>query len=516
MPDTSQYYKAKTGPNAGTTYTSFDVYKQYNQGQLDPIAPVPASAPAPTRAPGQSISDFTNSFEPAPTTPSSDYAFTSEEDFRTRTGLPNMSSVSVIQRGQTPSASLYKYSDNPTVYQKATQQVAPAPATPQPIAQTSESERAAKRAAEIQKIKDSLNIGEAPVLPDIFGEQDQASLNLARQERTTITTEMEGITAERLKLQEEFRVFQQTSGQGVTEAGRQGIETEQGRKIQNQLDSLNRRELVLETKLSNRNSVISELMGLQKQEYTDAVANYNQKFSQALQLYSIFDANEDELKTNAKANLDVLASAYGAQIEAGKITFDQITPLQQGKLEEYETQAGLPIGSTMAVLGSMKPGEEKLWSGVDDSGTFSYITKDASGKITIKKIAGATAPSKSGGGTQTERLLTRQSSVIAETRKLARGTDGKVNPIDYLLKASEYIENAGSATDFLAALPTGEYLTAGNAAYVREQLTGKAVSGGDIEALLEKYDIKSAKDLESKRNEIPLIDYQKILNAILG
>ena len=120
-----------------------------------------------------------------------------------------------------------------------------------------------------------------------------------------------------------------------------------------------------------------------------AVDEYNTRFSQAMQLYQIFDKEEDELRTNAKANLDVLAQSIQAQIEAGKITPDQITSVQRSQIAELELQSGLPMGSTLAILQSLKPGEEKLYSGVDDYGNFVYITRDANGVIDTQKVSGA-------------------------------------------------------------------------------------------------------------------------------
>jgi hypothetical protein len=260
----------------------------------------------------------------------------------------------------------------------------PAPA-PAPAVGTSDAERFKQREKEL---RESLGLGGMPQAPDLFGETDKAMLETARKERETIQLETEKILEERLTLEEQLRQFKATAGEGVSEAGRVGMVSEKERGVQNQLDALNRRELVLETKLRNRNSTISELMGLQKQEYSDAVAQYNTAFSQAVSLYGIIDKDEDELKINAKASLDVLSNAYKAQIEAGKFKIEDLTPMQKVKLEELEVQAGLPQGSTLAVLQTLKPGEEKMYSGVDSSGVFHLITKDKQGKLSHKTIEG--------------------------------------------------------------------------------------------------------------------------------
>jgi hypothetical protein len=84
-----------------------------------------------------------------------------------------------------------------------------------------------------------------------------------------------------------------------------------------------------------------------------------------------------------------------------------------------------------------------------------------------------------GGGTPstaTERLVEKQGTIIAAARNLPKGTDGYVNPNDYMDKASEYIAANGDIKSFLSALPPTRYLTGANAAYVTRALAGSGRS----------------------------------------
>jgi len=271
-------------------------------------------------------------------------------------------------------------------------------------------------------------------------------------------------------LTEEFRKF---SGQqvGLPEAGRRGVISEEGRQVQDQLDALNRREVVLETKLRNRSNVIAELMSLQGQEFADATAQYNKSFSQAIQLYNLFDSEQDELQRNAKANLDVIANAYQAQIEAGQLTIDQITGIQRAKLEEYEIQAGLPVGSTLAVLNTLKPGETKLYSGVDNQGTFTYITQGADGTLNVEKIEGA-APPKS---TLEELKKSIDQKLISEN---AFGEDKKVSWETYLGMLQVWLNSKKSRQSFDVNFPIGQFLDENNQREFNEALKGGTGGGG--------------------------------------
>ena len=260
------------------------------------------------------------------------------------------------------------------------------PPPPPPTVTDSSSARLEKKLKDLEAARPP-----APAAP-VSSPEDTARLKTAQTERDTITTRSEEILQEKLKLQEEFKLFKQTSGEGVSETGRAGMESEQGRKIQNRLDSLNTEELVLQTKLRNRNSVISEIMQTNRQSYTDAVSAYNTSFSQALQLYTALDSEDDEMKSNAKASLKVLSDMYNVQIKAGTLNPGNITGMQRAKMEEYETQSGMPIGSTLTVLSTLKPDETEIYKSFDEkTGNLYVTTKDASGKQSTKIITGAGA-----------------------------------------------------------------------------------------------------------------------------
>lgn len=318
---------------------------------------------------------------------------------------------------------------------------------------------ASARMKELQKM-----IGTPPAPLDLFTTADKGRLDVARQERNAIDAELASILNERLAIDEEMQKFGINAGKGTTEAGRIGAVSEAQRNVNERLQVLNRRELVLETKLANRNNVISELMQNQKLDYAAAVDAYNTKFSQAMQLYSIFEREEErayeraereeekeyqrriekeerqkadakEVRLNAQANLEVLANSYQAQIEAGQIT--SLSSKQRRQLEELETQAGIPKGATMGVLGTLKPGEEKLWSGIDDFGDFQYIYQDASGKIGIRTAKGAFGVSVGGDYTDTEERKLEQAGLSNADRQsqldYLYGDQGDINDEEFTL-----------------------------------------------------------------------------------
>lgn len=388
------------------------------------------------RAPGESITDFTKRLDAPLGSTERTNQLLGGEYFDPKTGAQirefTPSSGSGTQTGGTSSG----------VASGGSQRASGSGSGYSPVVGTS----FAERYKELQK---ELGLGKAPTAPDYFTSADKARLGTARDERTAIEAEMATILNERLAIDEELQKFGINAGEGTTEAGRIGAVSEAQRNANERLMVLNRRELVLETKLRSRNTVISELMGLQKEDYANAVEQYNTQFSRAMQLYAIFDEEQDEaradakeakneLKTSAKANLDVLSNAYQKQIESGQIT--QLSGMQRAKLEELETQAGLPIGSTMAVLSTLKPSEEKLWAGVDDFGNFKYIYRDTNGSIGVRTSPGAVPQKPTGTGesesdvdTYAEAYLNQEIDITS----VPQGIRGKV-----LDRANELAEEA--------------------------------------------------------------------------
>ena len=206
---------------------------------------------------------------------------------------------------------------------------------------TSEAVRARARA---RITPETLGLPEAPTRPSLILEGDLDRANLAREERAEIESELTSILEERLELEAEFRGIKSRAAEGVTEAGRIGIVTEASRETQEALDALNRRELVLETKLRNRNNVISEIMKFQQQDFVNATAQYNIKFSQALQLYNIFEEEADELQRNAAANLDVIINS----LKEGGV--ENVSETQWLMIEDLEIQRGFEPGTVRAFV----------------------------------------------------------------------------------------------------------------------------------------------------------------------
>jgi len=260
----------------------------------------------------------------------------------------------------------------------------PAPTGPRPPIGTSAEARAKE-----------LGLPTRPQLLDLFTTQDQTRLTTAQTERAQIDEELATILNERLRLQEEFRKFEREQV-GLPEAGRRGAISEEARQIQDQLEALSRREIVLNVKLTARNNVISTLMNARQQDYANAVAEYNREFTFAIQLYNIIQKERDELVTNAKSNLDVLIKAFGNQIVARQTTANDVRGAYGARIRELELQAGLPEGSTFELLKSQESSQAGFkYKGTIGSASAGYKAlwiNEATGETKLNPLMGPSGP----------------------------------------------------------------------------------------------------------------------------
>lgn len=259
---------------------------------------------------------------------------------------------------------------------------------------TSSSARTEDKVAEAEKLAQTLSqiMGGYPQAPDLVSPEQQAMLPGLQLEAQQINDELASIANERLAIQDELDKFAQQQV-GLPEAGRRGAISEEERNATFRLRELERREITLEMKLSNRNNTINQIMTGLRTEYTDAVAQYQTNYNIFKEAYNLLDQESDELKADAKANLGVLTNLYAAQIETGQL--GGLTNQQKIQLETLEMQAGLPIGSTSAIIeASIAAGPELTYKGTLGSAATGYsaLFIDGNGNPVVKPLIG-------GGGT---------------------------------------------------------------------------------------------------------------------
>lgn len=224
------------------------------------------------------------------------------------------------------------------------------PPIPAPsVVGTSTQPRADARRAELLA---QIEANKPPTLPGTTPQE-----TTARGDVATINNELTNIANESMILEDEFAKFKSKAGEGVSELGRQGAVSEEQRNLQFRRDALSRRELVATTKLSNRQAVLRDIQQTTRQNYADAVNQYDKDYARALKLYDIYEDEADELRVSANASADTIIK----NIKDFPDSFSSPTPTQQARWSEIELQAGLPPGhiKSMAQFASQSIGWEK-------------------------------------------------------------------------------------------------------------------------------------------------------------
>lgn len=223
------------------------------------------------------------------------------------------------------------------------------------------------------------------------------------------------------------------------------------------LDEIGRAKTRAINQLQNANNTIETLMNLGKMDYEVAKGEYDTKFNQNIQLFSVFKglsdldtAQEDKEVDAARSNLQIM---YGA-IKDGGIDINALEPGMESKMTSLELKAGLPIGFYKSVAKS-NPEGKVLSTTTRTSGGIKYadvILQNKDGSFSTQQIKLGADSTGSGGGSATkltEAELSRQArSEIANALNTRRGADGYVSNEDYKIARNKWVSAGFSATDF--------------------------------------------------------------------
>jgi len=207
------------------------------------------------------------------------------------------------------------------------------------------------------------------------------------------------------------------------------------RQAQEEMDMLNRSKNTLINELNTKNTLISNLMNFKQLDYQTASAEYNNTFSQNLQMLNYIQGVEaqefneaQQLQNVATANLTTMTQLMA---NSGK-TWSDLDPTMQAKISQLEIQSGLPTGSIQSFMNT-KPNASIMATvnGVDAEGndivSFIYENPDGSPGIvqTVKTGGVAGVNGGTGEGTDTtgldnktkETILSKITSAVSDYQK---------------------------------------------------------------------------------------------------
>ena len=281
------------------------------------------------------------------------------------------------------------------------------------------------------KLRDELNVDDLEgYVNDLQTEEEEIFANL-RERRTT----------ERGK----------TVGMNVIE----GRISETERQESERIDYIRRQKQTAVNQLQSANATIENLINFKKLDYDTARNEYNDKFSQQMNLFNtakgIVDSemsDEERIATSNRANLNII---YGA-ITEGTIDAGTITPEMKYQINKMEVSAGLPTGF-YDKLQNQNPGGKILSSTARTSGGAKYVDvlyQNKDGSLTAKAVYLGASSEGSGSDTKlTEAELERSAgSEMAGQLNQKIGDDGKLSPADYQTARRVWVSKGFSSKAF--------------------------------------------------------------------
>lgn len=207
------------------------------------------------------------------------------------------------------------------------------------------------------------------------------------------------------------------------------------KQYQEQAELLNNRKATLVDEYNTKSGIVSNIMQFKQLDYNAAKADYNQNFSNVINLQQLLDGEksqavqeQNQQRDDARANLTVLQNLA---TDSGK-SWDQLDSSMQTQMNTLELKAGIPQGTFKSFM--MQKGNLKVdytTTGYDSAGNqitsfFSYNN----GNPQLIKSVGTGAVNQSTSGNDAETLKISKSKVATFLQSVV-GEDGKVAPNDY-------------------------------------------------------------------------------------
>lgn len=271
-----------------------------------------------------------------------------------------------------------------------------------------------------------------------------------------LETNLNDLTNQENELRAQFRINKASEeGKPVAMNVIEGRVSEQERNSNERLDVILREKDYITNQLDTKYNVVNNLMSLKKLDYQTASDEYNNAFSQNLQLFNTVKGIADDEKSdiereqdNARANAQIIYNS----IQSGGLKVEDITPEQKLSITKLEVQSGLPVGF-YETLQNKNPKADIVTSTSRESNGSKYvdvIMRNEDGSLTTKSMLvgsvdkGGSDTSKP---TEAEQKKSDASKVASQLSQVA-GSDGYVHPDDYKKARRAWVTAGYDSVDF--------------------------------------------------------------------
>jgi len=269
-----------------------------------------------------------------------------------------------------------------------------------------------------------------------------------------LETNLNDLTNQENELRAQFRVNKSAEeGKPVAMNVIEGRVGEQEKASNERLDVVLRQKDYITNQLKSKYDVVNNIMNLKQLDYKTASDEYNNSFSQNLQLFNtvkgISDSEKSDLEReqdNARANAQIIYNS----IQSGGLKVEDISPDQKLSITKLEMQSGLPVGF-YETLQNKNPKADIVTSTSRESNGAKYvdvIMRNEDGSLSTKSMyVGAVDAGGGGKATEAETVRANATKVATQLKGVAGG-DGYVSPENYKKARSAWVTAGYTAKDF--------------------------------------------------------------------
>lgn len=223
-----------------------------------------------------------------------------------------------------------------------------------------------------------------------------------------------------------------------------GRVSEVERQENEKLDIVLRKKNALTNELNVRYNVINTMMELTQQDYSNAVNDYNSRFTQAIDTINLVQGiRRDQLDeaqmaiNNARANLQI----YTNLLTDGGVSYADLSGDQKLQINKLEAMAGLPVG----LMSNIKKNEqEEIVFTTSNEGITQIGLRSADGSIRVEQYGTRISSTKM---TEAETYRSAQSSMGKQLSNVANDY-GHVSPEQYNYARSQWVNAGYDPNDF--------------------------------------------------------------------
>lgn len=270
-----------------------------------------------------------------------------------------------------------------------------------------------------------------------------------------LETNLNDLTNQENELRAQFRINKSAEeGKPVAMNVIEGRVGEQERASNERLDAVLRQKDYITNQLSSKYNVVNNIMNLKKLDYQTASDEYNNAFSQNLQLFNtvkgISDSEKSDIERaedNARANAQIIYNS----IQSGGLDVSNISDDQKLTIQKMEMEAGLPSGF-YSTLQSKNPKADIVTSTSRESNGSKYvdvIMRNPDGSLSTTSMRVGSVDKSGSGSTPSEAEKKKSDATkVASQLSTVTGGDGYVSPSDYKTARRAWVNAGYDATDF--------------------------------------------------------------------